>query len=106
MIVVVPPGRGPRSGLEGVGGKGAAERHLHVGVAVDPTGDHQLASRVDDSADRRRDVTEHLRARREDGRDGVPVDQDVLQRGAGGADHRAVRDQCRLPSHVPLPTVR
>ena len=41
------PRRRPRAGLERVGGERAAERQLHVGVHVDPAGDHVLAGGVD-----------------------------------------------------------
>ena len=37
------PGGGPGAGLEGVGGEGAAERQLHVGVGVDAARDDVLA---------------------------------------------------------------
>lgn len=43
------PGGGPGAGLEGVGGEGAAERQLHVGVDVDATRDHVLPGGVDDA---------------------------------------------------------
>ena len=42
------PGRSPSPGLEGVSGEGATERQFHVGVDVDPAGDHQLPGGVDD----------------------------------------------------------
>lgn len=41
------PGGGAGAGLEGVGGVRSAERHLHVGVAVDAARDDVLARRVD-----------------------------------------------------------
>ncbi len=42
-----PPGGGPGPGLEGVGGEGASERQLHVGMDVDPSREHELAGGVD-----------------------------------------------------------
>ena len=50
------PGRRPGAGLEGVGGVGAAERQLHVGVGVDAAGDDVLAGGVDDLVDVGRQV--------------------------------------------------
>ncbi len=41
------PRGGDGAGLEGVGGRGAAERQLHVGVGVDAAGDDVLPRRVD-----------------------------------------------------------
>ena len=46
------PRRGPGAGLEVVGRDRAAERHLHVGVAVDAAGDDVLAGGVDDRVGR------------------------------------------------------
>ncbi len=41
------PGGGAGAGLEGVGGEGAAEGQLHVGVGVDAAGDDVLSGGVD-----------------------------------------------------------
>ena len=57
------PRRGPGAGLERVGGERAPERHLHVGVAVDPTRDHILAWSRRSPLGGRRDVTERGRGR-------------------------------------------
>ena len=42
------PRRGPGSCLECVGGEGAAEGQLHVGVHIHPARHHQASGRVDD----------------------------------------------------------
>ena len=46
------PGGGPGAGLEGVGGEGAAERQLHVGVGVDAARDDVLPGGVDGAVGR------------------------------------------------------
>ena len=50
------PGRRAGAGLEGVGGERAAERQLHVRVAVDAARDDVLAGGVDDACRRCRHV--------------------------------------------------
>ena len=75
------PGRRPGAGLEGVGGVGAAERQLHVGVRVDAARDHVLAGRVDHGVDDRREVgAEQLRAGRQHRGDRLAVDEHVGRR--------------------------
>ena len=82
-------GRGPRPGLEGVLGEGAAEWQFHVGVDVDATGNHPATSGVDGLVGRRavrREVGTH-------GRDRLAVDQEIGRLRAVRRDDRAVCDE-------------
>ncbi len=98
------PGRGAGTRLEGVGGGGAAERQLHVGVGVDAAGDDVLAGRVDDLVDVALEVdAQQAGSRREDGGNGLAVDQDIRHGGPGGVDHRPALDQSCAHASPPPP---
>ena len=92
------PGRRPGAGLEGVGGVGAAERQLHVGVRVDAAGDDVLAGRVDHGVDVAARSTpssvEPGRARAAI----VSPSTSTSAAAAGGADDGAAGDQGRVMS--------
>jgi hypothetical protein len=85
-----------RTGVEGVAGLGAAERHLHVGVRVDRTRDHVLTGGVD------RLFLPGRRAGRVEGDDLLAVDEDVRGDRARRTDDRSTLDQvahgCTSPS--------
>ena len=95
MIVVVPPNAAARVPVSNVSRRErAAERQLHVGVAVDPAGDDVLPRRVDDRVGGRREVgAEHGRRRLDEGDDALAVDQHVGRVRTGRADDGAVRDE-------------
>jgi len=95
------PRRGDRAGLERVGGEGAAERQLHVGVGVDAAGDDVLVRGVDDAVG----VDAHRRglAGGEDADDRLVVDQDVALGPPGRRNDRAVLDECG--AHIDTPQV-
>ena len=78
--------RGDRAGLEVVGRRGAAERHVHVRVHVDAAGQDVLALGVDHLVGRHGQ-------RRADGRDLLALDEDVADVLIGGGDDGAVLDQ-------------
>jgi hypothetical protein len=87
------PGRSPRTGLERVGGLGAAERHLHVRVGVNAAGEQVLAGCVDRliSCDR----TQRLGPGRDQGDDPLVVDQHVGGDPTGRRDDGGALDQSR-----------
>jgi hypothetical protein len=86
-----PRGR-PGAGLERVGGGGAAEGQLHVGVDVDPAGDDVAPGGVDDPLGAVGPGVGQARARHAQGDDLFPVDQDVGLHLLGGGDDQAVAD--------------
>ena len=83
--------RGDRAGLEVVGRRRAAERHVEVRVDVDAAGDHVLARRVDRAVglDRSRGPRRSARSSR--------LDEDVAAVEVGRGDDRAALDQRVLP---------
>ena len=87
-IEVVPPkAAAHRAGLEVVGRRRAAKRHVHVGVHVDAAGQHVLAGGVDHL------VGLHVERRADDG-DLLVLDQHVALVLIDRGDDGAVLDQC------------
>src|SRR5207244_3300066 len=77
--------RGARASLEGVGGRSAAERQLHVGVGIDAAGDDQAAFGVDDLV--------HVGGDRPGDHDHLAVlDEDVGVVVVDSGDHTSVLD--------------
>ncbi len=95
------PGGGPGAGLEGVGGVGAAEGHLHVGVAVDSARDDVLAARVDGPLGRER--LGGRGAGRGEGGDAAVLDQDVGVDLVGRGDDEATADD-GTAAHAAVPS--
>ena len=77
---------GAGAGLEGVGRLRAPERHLHVGVGIDPAGDYEPLRRVDDAVGVHRQVAA-------DQRHGLAFDEDVRAVVIDGGHDPAVLDQ-------------
>ena len=93
------PGRRARTRLEGVRGRRAAERQLHVGVRVDAAGDDVLAARVHHLVDIALEVGAQQRpCRASAGRRSSRRRPARRLGGAGGIDHRPVTDEGR--AHV------
>ena len=78
--------RRARAGLEVVGRRRAAERHVEMRVDVDAAGQHVLAGRVDHR------VGVHVERRADDG-DLLVLDEDVAAVLIRRGDDRAVLDQ-------------
>src|SRR5690606_20601040 len=79
------PGGRPGAGLEGVGGEGAPERQLHVGVDVDAAGDDVLAGGVDRLVGR-----PVVASGRGQGDDLLVLDEDIGGHPVGGGDDGSV----------------
>ena len=84
-------GRCARAGLEGVLGEGAAERQLHMGVAVDAAGDDPLAGGVHDRVGRDVEVDA-------DQGDLIAIDEDVRPGHGVGIDDGSALDEGAHPS--------
>src|SRR5690606_40771209 len=84
----------PGAGLEGVGGEGAPERQLHVGVDVDAAGDDVLAGGVDRLVGR-----PVVASGRGQGDDLLVLDEDIGGHPVGGGDDGSVGDDgaCHRP---------
>ena len=78
---------GDRAGLEVVGRRRPAERHVEVRVRVDAAGDHELAGRVDDGR-----VDRGRLAVREDRGDRRALDEDVAEVVVDGRDDATARE--------------
>lgn len=95
------PGGGAGAGLEGVGGVGAAEGHLHVGVPVDAARNDVLAARVDDVLGGER--LGRRGAGRGEGGDAAVLDQDVGVDLVGRGDDEATADD-GTAAHAAVPS--
>lgn len=95
------PGGRPGPGLEGVGGVGAAERHLHVRMRVDAAGDDVLAGGVDGPVGG--PALGRVRAVRGECGDAAALDEYVCMEFVGRGDDEAAVDDGA--AHVPLLTV-
>ena len=90
------PGRCGGAGLERVRRERAAERHLHVRVHVDATGDHVLPRCVDDAGATRNGRRRVVGIGRQQGDDALALDHDGGRQRACRGDDGAVHDDDAL----------